>query len=259
MVKILGHRGARGLWTENTIDGFSKAIALGVDMIEFDVHLSADGVPMVMHDPLLDRTSHAKGPIAAQTADDLARIRLRESDETIATLATVLDAVAGSGVELVIEIKTGLDAAPYPNIEDKVLDQVHRRDLAYRTILLSFVPDTLERIRAKDQSVGLIACVWRPQVEFQGGLRPALERVMAIPGAIAAVQEDLFRRNEALCFQLAPPERLAVSVTNEPERLAHWLGRPVRHISTDRPDIALSLRDAPATADTANLRDYKQS
>jgi glycerophosphoryl diester phosphodiesterase len=81
-VQIIGHRGARGLFPENTLAGIVGACAIGVDAIEFDVRLTADGVVVVHHDPLLDpaitRTSAgawltSPGPaIAETTSADLA-------------------------------------------------------------------------------------------------------------------------------------------------------------------------------------------
>ena len=58
---IIGHRGARGLYPENTLDGFSRAIGLGVEAIELDVAISADGVPVVTHDLRLN-TDIVRGP-----------------------------------------------------------------------------------------------------------------------------------------------------------------------------------------------------
>ncbi len=51
---IIGHRGARGLFPENTLEGFAAALALGVDVVELDVALTADGVVVVTHDPALN-------------------------------------------------------------------------------------------------------------------------------------------------------------------------------------------------------------
>jgi len=51
---VVGHRGARGLWPENTLGGFTGALALGVDALELDVALTADGVVVVSHDPALN-------------------------------------------------------------------------------------------------------------------------------------------------------------------------------------------------------------
>jgi len=73
MLKI-GHRGAKGYATENTIASFQKAIELGVDMIELDVHLSKDGIPVVIHDETIDRTTHYSGFVNQFTAEFLQSI-----------------------------------------------------------------------------------------------------------------------------------------------------------------------------------------
>jgi len=70
MLKI-GHRGAKGYAAENTLESFLKAITLGVDMIELDVQLSEDGIPVVIHDETLDRTTKASGLVEHFSATDL--------------------------------------------------------------------------------------------------------------------------------------------------------------------------------------------
>lgn len=71
---VFGHRGAAGLAPENTLPAFDRGVAEGVDGIELDVHLSADGIPVVIHDSTLERTTDASGPVTSLTADALARI-----------------------------------------------------------------------------------------------------------------------------------------------------------------------------------------
>ncbi|MGE5147834.1 MAG: glycerophosphodiester phosphodiesterase family protein, partial [Candidatus Eiseniibacteriota bacterium] len=66
--KLVGHRGAAALAPENTLAGFRAAAAAGVTAVEFDVRLSADGVPMVIHDATVERTTTGRGPVAAQSA-----------------------------------------------------------------------------------------------------------------------------------------------------------------------------------------------
>lgn len=61
---VIGHRGNRAHAPENTIESFAQALALGADAIEFDVRLSADGIPVVHHDPTLNRTTDGIGQIA---------------------------------------------------------------------------------------------------------------------------------------------------------------------------------------------------
>ena len=56
-VAIIGHRGARNLWPENSLDGFERTRALGIEGVEFDVHIARDGELVVIHDPTLDPRS----------------------------------------------------------------------------------------------------------------------------------------------------------------------------------------------------------
>jgi len=71
---VFAHRGGAGLRPENTLAAFDHAMSLGVDGMELDLRLSRDGVPVVIHDADLARTTNASGPVAALTADELASL-----------------------------------------------------------------------------------------------------------------------------------------------------------------------------------------
>src|SRR5262245_19201998 len=73
-VAAIAHRGGSKLRPENTLAAFDHAVALGVDGLECDVHLSRDGVPVVIHDATLDRTTDASGLVSARPAAELAAI-----------------------------------------------------------------------------------------------------------------------------------------------------------------------------------------
>jgi len=81
MVKIIGHRGARDLWPENSLDGFRRTRDLGVDGVEFDVHVTRDNELVVIHDATLDRTTEGRGPVAWRTSAELAKTRLHNAGE----------------------------------------------------------------------------------------------------------------------------------------------------------------------------------
>lgn len=68
---VIGHRGASGLAPENTIASFELAMGQGAEALELDVRLSADGVPVVIHDPTLDRTTDQAGPVAGLALQDI--------------------------------------------------------------------------------------------------------------------------------------------------------------------------------------------
>lgn len=77
MTLIYGHRGARGEVPENTLASFQRCLDQGISRCELDLHLSADGELMVIHDPTLKRTTGQRGRVAAHTAAELERIDAR--------------------------------------------------------------------------------------------------------------------------------------------------------------------------------------
>ena len=106
--EIIAHRGTPREHPENSLPGFRHALALGVDGIELDVHLTADGVPVVHHDPELGRPAVAGAPlagrpIAALTAAQLARHELAPG-VGVPTLAEVL-ALVGAAATVYVEVK----------------------------------------------------------------------------------------------------------------------------------------------------------
>jgi glycerophosphoryl diester phosphodiesterase len=68
---VIAHRGGAGLWPENTLFAFERAAALGVDMLEMDLHLSRDARLVVIHDDTLERTTNGQGPVAHFTLAEL--------------------------------------------------------------------------------------------------------------------------------------------------------------------------------------------
>src|SRR5262252_8539584 len=80
---VFAHRGGSALAPENTIAAFDNGLALGADGLELDVHLSRDGVVVVHHDRLLDRTTALRGPIAERTADELGRAGIPSLEDVL--------------------------------------------------------------------------------------------------------------------------------------------------------------------------------
>ena len=68
---VMAHRGGAGLWPENTMYGFERAVDLGVDVLETEIHSTADNILVLMHDSTVDRTTNSSGPISAFTLEEL--------------------------------------------------------------------------------------------------------------------------------------------------------------------------------------------
>jgi glycerophosphoryl diester phosphodiesterase len=243
MVLIVGHRGARNLWPENSLDGFRRTRDLGVDGVEFDVHLSRDGEMVVIHDPSLERTTEGHGAVANRTLAELAATPLRDAGGAgIPSLDAVLDIFAGSAIEMHIEIKTDLLGRAYPGLERRLIDIIARRGLERQAILTCFVPEILETVRRLAPRQRVLASLDRRSAEIMGGLAPALDRFTAIEDCLLAVEKGLLIDSLDFCIERLGSDRLGAWVPNEPEDIAAWLARPIRQITTDRPDLALAHR-----------------
>ena len=151
MSSICAHRGGALLWPENSLTAFRHALALPIEEVECDVHLSADGVAMVHHDATLDRTTEGKGPVAHRTAAELAATRLRGLNEGLPRLADLLELVAASGKLLRLEIKANPENHHVPALLAAV-----RADLARipaRIRLMSFLPACLAEAAMADMDL----------------------------------------------------------------------------------------------------------
>lgn len=113
-MRIYAHRGVSAHLPENTLAAFSRAIDLGVDGIELDVHLSADQIPVVIHDDTADRTTNGTGSITEFTARQLGLLDAG-SGQYVPTLAQVLNLAAGK-VRVNIELKDAAATGPVAEV-----------------------------------------------------------------------------------------------------------------------------------------------
>jgi glycerophosphoryl diester phosphodiesterase len=149
--RVFGHRGAMGYAPENTFVSFERAVELGVDAIELDVHLTADGEVVVIHDPVLDRTTDGQGLVGQKTLAELkaldvgVRFAPELAGQRIPTLGEVLAWARGRCV-LDVEIKGG--PWPYFGIEARVVDLIRRYEMVDQTIVISFDHPTVARVKA---------------------------------------------------------------------------------------------------------------
>jgi glycerophosphoryl diester phosphodiesterase len=150
---VVGHRGAAGYAPENTIPSFRKAIELGVDAVELDVHMSRDGRIVVIHDDTLDRTTDGTGSVHDRTLAELKRLDAgskfgrRWRGTRIPTLEEVFEEVGNFDYR--IEVKRG--GKVYRGMEGKLLGCVKDYGLLDRVVFTSFDYDALERIRREER------------------------------------------------------------------------------------------------------------
>lgn len=155
---VIGHRGALALAPENTLAAFQRAVDLGVDAIELDVQRTADGVPVVLHDDTLDRTTNGHGPIREARWSDVRSLDAgswrspEHAGERIPSLEELLAWARTRSVDLVLELKQpapGSGRATDQGLVPAVVDALRAAAMVERTLLISFdhpsIADALRR------------------------------------------------------------------------------------------------------------------
>ena len=223
MTLIYAHRGASANHPENTLRAFRQALALGVDGIELDVHATAEGIPVVIHDRDISRTTGGTGYV-----DQIPLARLETLDagngERVPTLAKVLALVDGSA-HLDIEIK-GSD------VERAVLDVLAQYP-AVRWAISSFAWDTLRTVRSLDPSAEL----W-PLAERVDDALIAIANELASP-AVSLFSGALTSENAATLRDAGL--RVVVWTVNDPQEARRIRDLGAFALCTDDPGRLMTI------------------
>ncbi|MBR5826172.1 MAG: glycerophosphodiester phosphodiesterase [Clostridia bacterium] len=149
MSKIFAHRGFSGKYPENTMLAFEKAVEIGVDGIELDVHLTKDNEIVIIHDEDIKRTCDGEGLVKDMTLEELrkfdasATFRGQYGFCGIPTLREYFELVKDTPIITNIELKTGV--YEYHTIEQRVIDMVREFGLSDKIIFSSFNHFTVKR------------------------------------------------------------------------------------------------------------------
>jgi glycerophosphoryl diester phosphodiesterase len=238
--RLIGHRGAMAVAPENTLASFRRASADGADWIEFDVRLSADGVPVIFHDDTLERTSDGAGPVVNA---DLAALKSLDAggwfapefqNEAIPTFRDTISSCIELGLGMNVEIK------PNPGEEratvaaalamlDTVLD-TREGGVAGSIVFSSFKLEALEALRDERPKWprGLLISKWRPEWREQAH---RLGCISLHPRADLLESRDTVRMIKAEGLLIFP------YTVNDPGRAAELFDWGVDAIITDDPRL----------------------
>ena len=140
---------------ENTMEAFRKVLETSAAGVELDVHLSADGMPVICHDETIDRTSDGHGLLADMTYRQLLQYDFSQVEGKvfpeagvcrIPLLPEVLELFEPTGLRVNIELKT--DKNPYPGIEAVVAAVIREAKMEQRVVVSSFNASSLSRFSA---------------------------------------------------------------------------------------------------------------
>ena len=221
---LTGHRGAAELEPENTRLSIQKAIDLGVDQVEIDVHLTRDQHLVVIHDATVDRTTDGQGAVADFTLEEVKRLDAGKG-ERIPTLQEVIDLVRGK-VVLQIELKG-------PDTAEPVVRTVEQNNIESEVLLTSFVHERLREARQLNPSLALGALWSNP---------PANACEQAIDMGAEAIHIQ-YQNIDAQLVQKAHAHGLMIRAWNPDtvEEIQRVIDLGVDAVGSNRPDLLIAL------------------
>lgn len=153
----IAHRGFSGSYPENTMLAFRKAVEVGSDGIETDLHITKDGVIVICHDETIDRTTNGNGFIKDYNYEELrsfdAGIKFSKEfeGERIPSLDEFLDYVKDKNLLINLELKNNI--IDYYELEKRVIDKVYEYDLKKKVILSSFNHYSMVKAKKYDRGI----------------------------------------------------------------------------------------------------------
>jgi len=143
----IAHRGYSAVAPENTLASIRSAIEAGADAVEFDIHLTADRIPVLMHDETLDRTTNGKGPVRNWRLEDIQRLDAgswmgeEHAGEPVPTLGRALDLIRRSGVQAVCELKEKDSAR-------EAVQAIRGAGMLEHTVVIAFDDEAIAQVHA---------------------------------------------------------------------------------------------------------------
>lgn len=237
---VIAHRGDSAHRPENTLASFASALELGVDVVEFDVQLSREGEPVVIHDATVDRTTDGRGRVADLSLPELRRLSAGYAErfgqawagERVPTLAEVLGFLKGRARAL-IEIKhDSVSDDALGGVEARTLAAVRKAGLLGEAAVLSFDPRALARCRELEPGLpcGLLYLRDEPAAAVARALEVGARLLLPEKGGLSLELRDRAR---------AAGLKLAAWVVDEPGELVALAPFELYGVASNRPGVLL--------------------
>jgi len=198
---IIGHRGASAVAPENTMAAFREAIAVGADGIEFDVRLTRDGVPVVIHDSTLRRTGGLSQRIADLTWSEVAKVDVGSwfsrsfANETVPSLAELFTLFEAKNSTLYLEMKCD-SAAEYAPLAAACCELIDQRGLKERVVVECFQLPALKIVSELSSDIKTVA-LFEPSISNPSVLsdQSIINKAVDVGAAALALHHRLARRS----------------------------------------------------------------
>jgi glycerophosphoryl diester phosphodiesterase len=234
---VIAHRGASERLPENTIAAFNLAIEIGADAVELDTMLTADGVPVVIHDQTLERSTNGSGRVSSKSAAEISQLFVctkRDGDyskEKVPTLEQVFTEVGGH-ILLNVELKNL--SSPLDNLVGVVVRLVRIMGLEERVLFSSFNPYALMKARKIAPEIRRAALVGGGPRIISLINEKATDYSVFHP-EVSLVSQELVDRHHV------NGRKVNVWTVNDATQMRRLLAMGVDGLITDSPDIAMKV------------------
>jgi len=234
---VIAHRGASAYCPENTMISFERAVELDADMIELDVVLSKDGVPVIFHDAKLNKHTNGKGFIGKRTLQELkaldagAWFSTEFAGQQIPTLEEVLDFASGK-IAVNIEIKKQKKDIDPGVVEQKCLQLVRAFDMERHVLLSSFNYEALARLKGMNPQIPLALLYDRSQSNQM--LPHELVQKYQVDAFNCSYRELNGKRLHSLKEYHIPS---FIYTVNQESKMRKLIDRGITGIFTNKPDL----------------------
>ena len=237
---IVAHRGGSA-FPENSFAALRYACTLGVEQLEFDVHLTRDGELVIIHDADLDQTTQACGPVRALTLAELKAVRLRGVDEGVPAFDDVMAFLATQPIHVRIEVKCAPGPGVYEAVHALVSRTLARHTMRERATVMAFDVAALPPFSRDGVNTS------RSWMRQGAGTIQQFDEMLRETAALGVDDVGLpFGHTSAAMLERVAAHGLTAGVwtVNDAARLDYWLGMPVAYIITDQPELGRDLRSA---------------
>ena len=241
---VIAHRGASGYYPENTMSAFKAAIEMEADMIELDVLLSKDGVPIVFHDEKLDKKTNGKGLVQDLTLSELQKLDAgswfdkKFEGEKIPTLREVLE-YCRNKILVNVEIKTeAVSESEYGGVEESVMKIIKDLGVEEQIIISSFDYRVIERIKKSNSKIRTALLYEKKQSKK----RSPVDLVKYYQ--VDAFNFSIRQLNDEWASQLNYLEiPFFIYTVNDEEKMRKVMEAGAKGIFSDKPDLLKKVAD----------------
>ena len=260
----IAHRGGANIAPEETLTAFQKSANLGVDVLEFDVHMTSDNVPVVIHDATVDRTTNGEGNVNEMTLNEIKQLdagyhfqnrngeySYRGENVEIPTVEEVFQELPDQ--QFLIELKDTNDPDLYEPMIQEMWDLIQEYNMEDQVIIASFDHNINERFQEVSNNQVAIGAGEQEVTPYVALNILRLNSLANVNADALQLPKEQFGIDLVDSNLLEKSEERNIDVyywtINNPETMRELIDKEVDGIMTDNPDILVDLLEENQTSE----------